>query len=102
MLQNCFTKLTWTLQRDPFFLFLLKVLKDRDNLISLGTRSLVQEMKWILYRVSRDLPFIFVMCHYGENYMSMRRAQIYNLKWRKTMQDFINFYSKFLYVSMMY
>ena len=80
MLQNCFTKLTRTLQRDPFF-FSFKVLKDWDNLLSLGTRSLVQEMKWILYRVSRDLPFIFVMCHYGENYMGMRRAQIYNLKW---------------------
>ena len=39
MLQIYFTKPTRTLQRHPFFNFYLKILKDCDNLISLGTRS---------------------------------------------------------------
>ena len=38
-LQIYFTKLTRILQRHPFFNFLKKILKDCDNLISLGTRS---------------------------------------------------------------
>ena len=39
MLQIYFIKPTRTLQRHPFLIFLLKILKDCDNLISLGTRS---------------------------------------------------------------
>ena len=37
MLKIYFTKPTWTLQRNAFFF--LKILKDCDNVISLGTRS---------------------------------------------------------------
>ena len=39
MLQIYFTELTRTLQKHPFLIFLLKMHKDCDNLISLGTRS---------------------------------------------------------------
>ena len=38
-------------------------------------------MNWILCHVWRNSPFAFVMCHFGENCMGVRRAQIYHLKW---------------------
>ena len=76
MLQIYFTKPTGTLQRHPFLIFLLKILKDCDNLILLGTRSHIfgprNKMNYV--------PFAFVMCHFGENCMDMWRAQIYHLK----------------------
>ena len=28
-----------------------------------------------------ELLIAFVMCHFGKNYMGMRRAQIYHIKW---------------------
>ena len=76
MLQIYFTKPTRTSQRHPFLIFLLKILKDCDNLILLGTRSHIfgprNKMNYV--------PFAFVMCHFGENCMDMWRAQIYHLK----------------------
>ena len=46
-------------------------------------------MKWIVCHVWRNSPFAFVMCHFGENCMDVRRAQIYHLEWvkKKTMPD---------------
>ena len=57
-------------------------------------------MKWSLCHVWRNLAFAFVMCHFGENCMGVRRAQIYHLKWVENharlckflLQAFVRFY----------
>ena len=37
-------------------------------------------MKWILCHDWQNSPFAFAMCHFGQNCMDMRWAQIYHLK----------------------
>ena len=59
-----------------FLIFLLKILKDCDNFISLGTRSHILAPRNKMDSVPCLTEFTFVMCHFGENYMGARWVQI--------------------------
>ena len=84
-----------------FLIFLLKILKDCDNLISMGTRSHISgprnEMGSVPCLTECTLRlFAFRQKLYGRE----TGTNIFYSGWTKTMQDFVNFYNKFLYVSL--
>ena len=83
------------------------MLKDCDNLISLGTRSHIFGPRNEMDSVSCLSEFIFaiVMYNFAENFMCVRRAQIYHLKWLEKnhaslckflLQAFVRFYDVFI------
>ena len=73
--------------------FLLKILKDCDNLMSLGTRSHIFGPR----NGMDSVPYLmeFTLYHFSKNRMGVRRVQKY-LKWmQKNHARLCNFYSQF-------
>ena len=89
-----------------FLIFLLKMLKDCDNLISLGTRSHIFGPRNETDSVPCLTEFTLRLCNVSFRQKLYGRETGTNISfkmgWRKPMQGFVNFYCKLLYVSIMY